>query len=256
MQKIPAVSDARPVPQSMQAAFAEKRALSCVWFAMGSTPLVEIALTAAPDLIVIDRQHGLWERTALEAVIGQARHQVPVIVRVGENSAQAIAEALDAGAASALVPLIESADEARRAVSFGRYPPFGQRSAGGIRPLIAGMAAMKNDGERISIGVMIETVAGVEQVEAIAAVEGLGYLFIGTGDLSLSRGDAAPGTIEQDCARILKAAHANKLPCGIYTGSSQDALAARAQGFDFVVAASDIEVVRAGFEQAVSALKD
>jgi 2-keto-3-deoxy-L-rhamnonate aldolase RhmA len=252
MQKIP---DVRPVSQSMQSAFTEKRALSCVWFAMGSTPIVEIGMTAAPDLIVIDRQHGLWERTALEAVIGQVRYQVPVIVRVGENSAQAIAEALDAGAASVLVPLIESADEARRAVSFGRYPPFGQRSAGGVRPLIAGIAAMKTDGERISIGVMIETVAGVEQVEAIAAVEGLGYLFIGTGDLSLSRGEVAPDVIEQDCARILQAARANHLPCGIYTGSTQDALAARALGFDFVVAASDIDVVRAGFEQAVAALK-
>ncbi|CAH2770592.1 MAG: hypothetical protein CBARDCOR_0731 [uncultured Caballeronia sp.] len=206
MQKIP---DIRPVPQSMQTAFAEKHALSCAWFAMCSTPLVEIGLTAAPDLIVIDQQHGLWERTALEAVIGQVRYQVPMIVQVGENSAQAIAEALDAGSASALVPpLIESADEARRAVSFGRYPPFGQRSAGSVRPLISGMAAMKNDGERISIGVMIETVAGVEQVEAIAAVEGLGYLFIGTGDLSLSRDDAAPDAIEQDCAHILKAARA------------------------------------------------
>jgi 2-dehydro-3-deoxyglucarate aldolase/4-hydroxy-2-oxoheptanedioate aldolase len=114
---------------------------------------------------------------------------------------------------------------------------------------------MKNDGERISIGVMIETVAGAEQVEAIAAVEGLGYLFIGTGDLSLSRGDVMPDVIEQDCARILKAARANNLACGIYTGSTQDALAARAMGFDFVVAASDIEVARAGFQQAVTALR-
>ncbi|OTP67883.1 MULTISPECIES: HpcH/HpaI aldolase family protein [Burkholderiaceae] len=249
------ISDVLPVPQSMQKAFAENRALSCAWFAMGSTPLVEIGLAAVPDLIVIDRQHGLWERSALEAVIGIARHQVPVIVRVAENSARAIAEALDAGAASALIPLVESADEARRAISFGRYPPFGQRSAGGVRPLMAGIASMQNDGERISIGVMIETVAGVEQVEAIAAVEGLGYLFIGTGDLSLSRIGGAADAVERDCARILAAARANKLPCGIYTGSTQDALAARDMGFDFVIAASDIEVVRAGFELAVSALR-
>jgi 2-keto-3-deoxy-L-rhamnonate aldolase RhmA len=53
----------------------------------------------------------------------------------------------------------------------------------------------------------------------------------------------------------LQAARANHLPCGIYTGSTQDALAARALGFDFVVAGSDIDVVRAGFEQAVAALK-
>src|SRR5260370_2305652 len=154
MQTIP---DVRPVPQSLQKAFAEKRALSCVWFAMGSTPLVEIGMNAAPDLIVIDRQHGLWERTALEAVIGQARYQVPVIVRVGQNSAQAIAEALDAGAASALVPLVESADEARRAVSFGRYPPFGQRSAGGVSPLIPAIEAINNASDRIPNRLLITT---------------------------------------------------------------------------------------------------
>src|SRR5260370_4486594 len=121
MQTIP---DVRPVHKELQQAFAGKRGLSCVWFAMGSTPLVEIGMNAAPDLIVIDRQHGLWERTALEAVIGQARYQVPVIVRVGQNSAQAIAEELDAGTASPLAPLVEPADEPRRPVSFARHPPF------------------------------------------------------------------------------------------------------------------------------------
>jgi len=190
----------------------------------------------------------------MEAAIGLVRYQLPVIVRVADNSAHAIAEALDAGAASVLVPLVESVDEARRAVSHGRYPPFGARSGGGVRPLLAGPAAMKADGERISIGVMIETVAGVEQVEAIAAVEGLGYLFVGTGDLSLSRGGAT-GAVERDCARILAAAHARGLPCGIFTGDAAAAREQLANGFDFAVAANDIDVVRGGFEREVAALR-
>ena len=94
MQKIP---DVRATPESMQKAFAEKRALSCVWFAMGSTPLVEIGMTAEPDLIVIDRQHGLWERTALEAVIGQVRYQVPVIVRVGDHFGEFTVTSIERG---------------------------------------------------------------------------------------------------------------------------------------------------------------
>jgi 2-keto-3-deoxy-L-rhamnonate aldolase RhmA len=253
--KMQTKSDAGQPHESLQQAFALKRRLSCAWFSLGSPALVEIGLQAGPDLIVIDRQHGLWERATLEAAIGVARHRVPMIVRVAENSPQAVAEALDAGAVSALVPLVESAAEAQRAVACGRYPPVGTRSAGGVRPLLAGMEAMKNDGERVAIGVMIETVAGVEQVEAIAAVAGVGYLFIGTGDLALSRGEVPAEVIERDCMRILEAARKNGLPCGIFTSGTQDALAQLANGFDFVVAANDIEVARAGFEQAVTALK-
>ncbi|PXW27543.1 HpcH/HpaI aldolase family protein [Paraburkholderia caballeronis] len=253
MQNSPEVHDL-PNPKTLHALFAARRRLSCAWFSVGSATLFEIGVAARPDLAVIDRQHGLWDRASMEAAIGLARYQLPVVVRVAENSAHAIAEALDAGAASVLVPLVESAEEAKRAVSHGRYPPFGARSGGGVRPLLAGPAAMKADGERVSIGVMIETVAGVEQVESIAAVEGLGYLFVGTGDLALSRGDA-PGAIARDCERILAAAHARGLPCGIFTGDEADARAQLAHGFDFAVAANDIDVVRGGFERAVAALR-
>ncbi|TDQ86676.1 HpcH/HpaI aldolase family protein [Paraburkholderia silvatlantica] len=243
-----------PKPKTLHELFATGRRLSCAWFSVGSATLFEIGAAARPDLAVIDRQHGLWDRGGMEAAIGLVRYQLPVVVRVAENSAHAIAEALDAGAASVLVPLVESADEARRAVAHGRYPPFGARSGGGVRPLLAGLAAMKADGERISIGVMIETVAGVEQVEAIAAVQGLGYLFVGTGDLALSR-NGATGAIERDCSRILAAAHAHGLPCGIFTGDEADACAQLANGFDFAVVANDIDVVRGGFERAVAALR-
>jgi 2-keto-3-deoxy-L-rhamnonate aldolase RhmA len=242
-------------PVSLHEELSAQGPLACTWFALGSPALVEIALDACPDFIVIDRQHGLWERTSLEAAIGIARHQVPVVVRCAENTAQSIAEALDAGASSALIPLVESADEARRAVAFGRYPPQGRRSAGGIRPLMAGVETMRNDAGRIAIGVMIETVRGVEQVEAIAAVEGLDYLFIGTGDLALSRGNVQAGVLDADHERVLRAARGNGLPCGIFTGTTQDAQRQLARGFDFVVSASDIEVTRSGFQHTTAALR-
>ena len=242
-------------PLSLHDELSSQGPLACTWFALGSPALVEIALGAYPDFIVIDRQHGLWERASLEAAIGVARHQVPVVVRCADNTAQSIGEALDAGASSALIPLVESAEEARRAVSFGRYPPLGCRSGGGVRPLLAGIETMRNDTGRVAIGVMIETVPGVEQVEEIAAVEGLDYLFIGTGDLALSRGEVREDVLAADHERVLHAARSNGLPCGIFTDSTEDAQRQLARGFDFVVSASDIGVTRRGFQSTTAALR-
>lgn len=220
------------------------------WLALGSTPMVEFAAYARPGAIVLDLQHGLWERGALEAAISSAGKEVPVIARCAENTQQAVAQALDAGAASVLVPLIESVDDARRAVSAGRYPPNGTRSAGGVRPLLGGVDVMLEADRHVAIGLLIETVEGIENVEAIAAVPGIDYLFIGTGDLSLSRGTADRDVIGRDCARVLAAANARDLPCGIFTADAQGARTAFGQGYRMAVAASDIELLKQGFLSA------
>lgn len=252
----PTVHPRRIWTQTLRRAFAEARAardvLACHWFCLGSTALVEIALQAAPDLVVIDRQHGLWERHSLEAALGVARGRAPVIVRCADHSAVAISEALDAGAASVLVPLVESAAQARAAVAHGRYPPEGVRSAGGVRPLLAGVETMPGMNRHIAVGVMIETLEGVEQVEAIAAVPGLDYIFIGTGDLGLCRANdpKRAQAIERDCARVLAAARVNGLSCGIFSRGIDAALKRRTEGYDIVVAVNDVDLAQRGFIDA------
>jgi 2-keto-3-deoxy-L-rhamnonate aldolase RhmA len=221
--------------------------LDLLWLALGSVPLAEFAAHAQPGALVLDLQHGLWERGTLEAAIGAAGLRVPVIARCAENSHAAIAQALDAGAAAALVPLVETADDARRAVSACRYPPYGSRSAGGVRPLLAGVEAMLAADRELAVGLLIETVEGVENVEAIAAVPGVDFLFIGTGDLSLSRGTNDADVIGADCQRVLRAAHANGLPCGLFTADADAARRAFAQGYRMAVAASDIDLAKQGF---------
>ena len=125
----------------------------------------------------------------MEAAIGLVPSEIPVLVRVAENSARAIGTALDAGAEGVIVPLIESAEAAAQALSFSRYPPLGMRSGGGVRPLIdfAGYAAGASS---IATLLMIETRAGLAAASAIAATEGLDMVFIGPGDLALSLGVA------------------------------------------------------------------
>lgn len=236
--------------QSLKPALAGTAPVDLIWLALGSAPMAEFAAAAKPGGVVLDLQHGLWERGSIEAAIGAIGQRVPVIARCAENTHHAIAQALDAGAAGVLVPLIESAEDARRAVSAGRYPPFGTRSAGGVRPLLAGFEAMVEADRHVAIGVLIETVAGIEQVEAIAAVPGLDFLFIGTGDLSMSRGTADADVIGRDCERVLRAAQANGLPCGLFTGDAQGARRAFANGYRMAVSANDIELVKQGLQQA------
>ena len=105
------------------------------WLAMGSVALTEAAVQAGCDAIVIDLQHGLWERRELESAIGIVPHTIPVIVRVAENTVQAIGMALDAGAEGVMVPMIETAAQAKQALRAAKYPPHGVRSGGGVRPL-------------------------------------------------------------------------------------------------------------------------
>lgn len=232
---------------SLKPALRADQPLDLIWLALGSVPLVEFAAHAKPGAIVLDLQHGLWERTQLEAAVGAASARVPVIARCAENSHAAVAQALDAGAASVLVPLVESADDARRAVSASRYPPFGSRSAGGVRPLLAGVDAMLAADREVAIGLLIETVQGIERIDEIAAIGGVDYLFIGTGDLSLSRGTADAEVIQRDCERVLQAARAHGLPCGIFTGEAGAARRAFANGYQMAVSANDIELVKQGF---------
>lgn len=248
---------ARPTFQSM---LNERQPVGVVWLALGCVAVVEIAAHFKPAAIVIDMQHGLWDRHSLEAAIGVARVSTQVIVRCADNTASAISTALDAGAHSVLIPLIESADAARRAVSFSRYPPEGIRSAGGVRPLLRGVERFASANSEVTVGVMIETIEGVREAEAISAVEGIDYLFIGTGDLAMSRGATNEDDIKGDCAHVRDVATRHDLPCGIFTHGVSGALKELAHGYDMAVIANDMDIVKTGvagaqalFEQTLGA---
>ena len=227
------------------------RCLGVAWLAMGSSAIAETAARARPDAIVIDLQHGLWERRELEAAIGLVPADVPILVRTAENTAQAIGMALDAGAEGVIVPLVETAKQARKAVSFASYPPRGQRSGGGLRPL-ADFVGYVGGADKLVVMVMIETERGVKNAAEIAAVDGVDMVFIGTGDLALSIGTfpAMHHDHSVACADIHRACEAAWTPCGIFTPSLDAAKLRRQQGYRMVVTANDMDVLARGFNQA------
>lgn len=240
----------------LKARLREGAPLAAAWLALGSAALAEMAARARPDAIVLDLQHGLWERHAVEAAIGIAGAAVPVLVRVAENTPHAIGSALDAGAAGVIVPLVDNAEQAAQAVRAARYPPHGIRSGGGVRPL-ANFGRYVAAADTLVTIAMVETRAGVEQAAAIAATPGVDMVLIGSGDLALSLGVAAGhADFEAACGRVLAACTGAAVPCGIFTGSTQAALQRRREGYHMVVAAIDLEIAARGLHAGCSALRD
>ena len=222
-----------------------------LWLSLGTPAVAELAAESGADAIVLDAQHGLWERATLEWAVRLAS-PCPVLVRVARNRPELIGAALDAGAEGVIVPLVETAAEAAAAVAASRYPPDGERSGGGIRPLRDMKGYVERSRSGTLVCVMIETAAGLANAAAIAATPGIDMVFIGAGDLSLSIGDDG-AALEHALETIRAACAAAGVPCGIYTPHAEAARARARQGFRFVIAGDDVGLLRQGFAAARAA---
>lgn len=228
--------------------------LLLAWFCLGSVPLIELGAARGFDAAVIDLQHGLWDRMSTHCAVS-ALGDVPMIARVAANTVAAIGAALDSGAAGVLVPLVETAEQARDAVAAAHFPPGGIRSGGGVRPLGQGFAGYVERNARPFVGIMIETVCGVAEAAAIAATPGVDLVLIGTGDLALSIGcfPVPDERLEQACQSIRAVCLAAGVPCGIFTTTAEAARQRLEEGFAATVGANDIAVVVQGFKAAGAA---
>ncbi|WP_162792412.1 HpcH/HpaI aldolase/citrate lyase family protein [Novosphingobium sp. P6W] len=234
----------------MRAALKEGGMISS-WFAMGSVPLIEIGALDDFDTAIIDLQHGLWDRMTAHLAVSVLGSK-PAIMRVAANTMPAIGEALDSGAEGVLVPLVETAEQARAAVASATFPEEGVRSGGGVRPLSEGFSRYHKRSVNPLIGMMIETAIGVQNAAEIAAVSGVDFVFIGTGDLALSLGcfPKIDERHEAACQSVFDACKEAGIPCGIFTATAEAAAARMEQGYAMSVAANDVDVVLNGFSQA------
>jgi 2-dehydro-3-deoxyglucarate aldolase/4-hydroxy-2-oxoheptanedioate aldolase len=245
-----------PRNPTLKCRLASGEPLAAFWLALGSVPLVEAAVAAGAEAVILDMQHGLFDRMGLEHAVGAVPPAVPCLVRVEDDSATAIGRALDAGAEGVIVPLVETSEQARAAAAACRYPPKGHRSGGGVRPL-RDFKAYVAGADDVAVGVMIETRTGVENAAAIAGAEGVDFVFIGTGDLALSLG-TAPGSEAhvRACKTVLDACRKTKMPCGIFTFDAASAATRAAEGYVLTVATNDISATNEAFARAASAFRE
>lgn len=227
--------------------------VTCHWVTLGSPSAAEVMAESGPDSIVFDMQHGLWDRSSLEHAIGLVRHRTVPVVRSADDSDYAIGSVLDAGARALIVPMIDTAEQARAVVRKAKYPPMGSRSGGGTRPMLDYKSYIGGANEDILVAVMIETAEAVANAAAIAAVPGIDILFIGPFDLSMSIGTFPEFGPKHEAAvqSVLAAAKAHGKACGIFTPYATMAADRRAQGFQWVVLAYDQGLVQDGAKGAV-----
>jgi 4-hydroxy-2-oxoheptanedioate aldolase len=176
---------------------------------------------------------------------------VPV-VRVPWNDPATIMKVLDFGAYAVLVPLINTPEDAAKAVAAVRYPPVGIRSSGPVRAMHYGGAdyvAHAND--EVVVMAMIETKEGLANLDAICATPGLDAVYIGPADLSFAlglapRGDNPDPLHLATCDKILKAAHKHGIKAVMHCASAAFAAGAVKRGFDMVMLTSDLSCMIAG----------
>jgi 2-keto-3-deoxy-L-rhamnonate aldolase RhmA len=139
------------------------------------------------DYVGIDTQHTVLN-DAQAAVLIRRLSDPPfaVLVRVAKNDPALIGRVLDAGGDGVIVPMVNTADEARAAVAACRYPPEGVRSFGPMRADIG--LDLQQLQDRVSCFVMIETSQGLDNVNEICSVPGLAGVYIGPADLSIGLG--------------------------------------------------------------------
>jgi 4-hydroxy-2-oxoheptanedioate aldolase len=209
-----------------KAAITSGRRQSGIWMALADPTCTEICASAGFDAVVIDGEHAPNDiPKILDNLRAAGNHSAQAIVRPVIGDVNAIKQILDVGAQTLIVPMVETAEQAAALVRATRYPPFGIRGVAGsiVRASSYGRQAkyLAEADNEICLIVQIETKRGLENLDAIAAVDGVDGLFIGPADLSASMGHRGnPGHPEVQAAidqAIRRIRELGKAPCILTT---------------------------------------
>jgi 4-hydroxy-2-oxoheptanedioate aldolase len=233
-------------------------ASSGVWCGDASPGMVSRLARVGFDWLCLDAQHGGYSRTEIIKVaqVFPAAF-AELVVRVASCDFTAIGAALDAGARAVIVPQIESAAEAQRAVAAAFYPPIGRRSWGPLGRMWDGPTLTTEEANRsTTCAVMIESADALSQVEEIAAVDGVGQLFVGPWDLSLSLGTTVQALLDDDSessplTRIVQTAAAYGRTVGCFAGAPELVDRFRERGISCIAVATDLWVTSEGARAAL-----
>jgi 2-dehydro-3-deoxyglucarate aldolase/4-hydroxy-2-oxoheptanedioate aldolase len=240
-------------------------ALGTMVFEFNTTGIARLAAAAGADFAVFDLEHTGWsmETVRMLAATSRGTDLLP-FVRLPATEYHFLARALDAGAMGLMVPMVESEAQARLIVASAKYPPAGRRGAAfGVAhddytagdPLVKMASA---NAETLLIA-QIETAAGVENVERIAAVEGIDVLWIGHNDLSNSL--SIPGQFAHPrylaaVERVLAACRQFGKAPGFMVASVAEGKERLAQGFRCLAYWGDIWLYREALAAGIRSLRE
>jgi 2-keto-3-deoxy-L-rhamnonate aldolase RhmA len=232
------------------------------WISSASPIVAEAVGHAGFDWGVVDMEHTAIDvMGVLHVLQAVANTKMVPVVSVPADDAATVNRVLDAGASTLMFPMIESVEQAQRAVAATRFAPLGSRgltamSRASRYGTLSGYVRHADTSQ--GVVVQLETAVALERLEAICAVDGVDAVFVGPSDLSASLGHGgqpghpdvmrAMGTIVQRCKAV-------GMPVGTVGQAPDLVVQYRAMGFDYIGVASDIALLMRGAQDAITALR-
>jgi 4-hydroxy-2-oxoheptanedioate aldolase len=234
------------------------------WLSFGNLYAARILARMGWDWLTLDLEHAAIDWSQAAAVFAAVADAgcVP-LVRVPEGSHHYIKRVLDAGAMGIVVPMVDTEQQARTAIAAAKYPPLGNRSAGG------GMHSMnfaattdeyfQQANDEILVVLQTESPRGVENAAAIYSLPGCDAVFIGPVDLrfQMRRPDGAFPTPEEHEAmiqRVIQVGRTVGTPTGIHVMDPATARERAAQGMQFIAVASELRFMTQMAHETLQAL--
>lgn len=227
-----------------------------MWVCSGSPVVAEICAGGGLDWLLIDGEHSpIGLETTSELLRAVAPYPVTPVVRAPSGDAVGLKQLLDLGAQNLLVPMVDTAEQARDVVRAVRYPPRGVRGVGSA--LSRGARWNRVEGymadadQHVSLFVQVESVTGVENAAEIAAVDGVDGVFVGPSDLAASKGLLGQQTHPDVVAAVhtvFEAVRAAGKPVGVNAFDPEVAQAYLGAGASFVLVGADVAMLARGSE--------
>ncbi len=239
---------------TFKSALAQGDTLYGCWMSIGEGFTAEILGRGGFDWLLIDGEHSPNDiRSIRDQVIALAASDSHAVVRVPVGETWIIKQVLDLGVQTILVPIVETADQARELVRACRYPPEGTRGVGYGVSRAGGFGQFDNYGPtadaEICLLVQVETKLGLENLDDIIAVDGVDGVFIGPADLSASMGylgQASHPDMQNTILSALKWISGSGKAAGILTSDDTMIQASLDAGARFVAVAMDIALLLGG----------
>jgi 4-hydroxy-2-oxoheptanedioate aldolase len=222
-----------------------------IWAGLASAYSIEICATSGMDWVLIDGEHAPNDvRSILAQLQAMAPHRAAAVVRPPIGETWLIKQYLDLGAQTLLVPMVETAAQARALVAATRYPPQGVRGVGAALARASAFGSrsqyITSADEQICMLVQVETVSGLEHLTEIAQTEGVDGVFIGPADLAASMGH--PGNpshpdVQRAIESAIAAVVATGKPPGILTSDPDLAQRYIDLGVRFIAVGTDVTLL-------------
>ncbi|SAL71205.1 2-dehydro-3-deoxyglucarate aldolase [Caballeronia cordobensis] len=248
---MPSSSPYQPLPNSFRTSLRERKRLIGCWMSLASPIVTELVGVVGFDWMLLDAEHAPNDAlTLIPQLMALKDSPSAPVVRPQSNDPIAIKKLLDGGFVNFLIPFVDSAADAERAVAATRYPPQGIRGVsvghrGNRYGTVADYFQVAND--NISVAVQIESRAAVEAIDEIIAVEGVDALFVGPSDLAAGYGhlgNANHPEVQAAIAHVFERAHAAGKASGILAPVQDDAERYLALGSTMVAVCADLGMLR------------